>query len=515
MDKPFKLSHSFYKSLFEHVKEGFVLTNSSGLIISANKRFVELFGYDSEEELINKPIHIVVPTDKKEGHKELYNGYIKNSVARTMGSGRYLNGQRKDGSLFPVEVSLSPYIEKKEKYIIALVSDISTRKAIENEILQLNEELKGKVKHKDKEIERSFLLFSQIARKFPNGTINVFDHKLNYVFVDGQELFNMGIDVKKLIGTNYLQRLPQAIVGEIEAKLRRVFNGEDQTFEISFFSNHYQINAVPLPDEKGKIDRILVVERNITQEKLAEEEIKNALEKEKELNELKSRFVSMASHEFRTPLTSIYSSATLLEKYKKEDEQPRRDKHINRIKSSVSSLTGILNDILSLSKVEEGKIEANPTTIDCFNFGEELREEVQAISKRNQKVMYTHQGPRDFITDVKLLKNICLNLLTNAIKYSYEGGLIELTTEVKNDNLYITVKDNGIGIPVSEQENMFTRFFRAKNVTNIEGTGLGLNIVKKYVELLSGEISFKSIPEYGTTFYLTLPRLNNHTNTTI
>lgn len=515
MNKPFKLSHSFYKSLFEHVKEGFVLTNSKGLIISANKRFLELFGYNSEEELLGQPIHIVVPTGKREGHKGLYKSYIKKSEPRTMGMGRYLNGQRKDGSLFPVEVSLSPYIEKDEKYIIALVSDISTRKAIENEILQLNEELKGKVRHKDKEIERSFLLFSQIARKFPNGTINVFDSKFNYVFVDGQELFNMGIDVKKLIGTNYLQRLPQTIVGEIEPKLNRVFNGEDQSFEISVFNNYYQINAVPLPDEKGKIDRILVVERNITQEKLAEEEIKKALEKEKELNELKSRFVSMASHEFRTPLTSIYSSAMLLEKYKKEDEQERRDKHINRIKSSVSSLTGILNDILSLSKVEEGKIEANPSVINCFNFGEELREEVQAIAKRNQNVKYTHIGPRDFITDIKLLRNICLNLLTNAIKYSYEGGLIELKTEVKKDNLYISVKDNGIGIPVGEQDNMFTRFFRAKNVTNIEGTGLGLNIVKKYVELLNGDISFKSIPEQGTTFYLTLPQLNNHTNTTI
>lgn len=512
MEEPFELSHSFYKSLFEHIKEGFVLTNSEGIIVNTNKRFVELFGYESVNELIGQPIHIVVPIGKREGHHELYQDYLKKSEARPMGSGRHLNGQRKDGSTFPVEVSLSPYFEGDNKYVIALANDISKRKAIENEIIQLNEDLKGKVKHKDKEIERSFLLFSQIARKFPNGTINVFDQKLNYVFVDGQELFNMGIDVKKLIGTKYLHRLPQAIVGEIEPKLNRVFNGEDQSFEISVFNNHYQINAVPLPDGKGQIDRILVVERNITEEKLAEQEIKKALEKEKELNELKSRFVSMASHEFRTPLTSIYSSATLLEKYKKEDDQHRRNKHINRIKSSVNSLTGILNDILSLSKVEEGKIELNPMPLDCFDFGEEVREEVQAIAKRNQKVMYTHVGERDFSTDLKLLKNICLNLLTNAIKYSYDGGLIELMSELKNNELKITVKDSGVGIPLNEQENLFTRFFRAKNVTNIEGTGLGLNIVKKYVELLNGEISFVSKPEKGTTFYVTLPKLNTTDN---
>jgi len=496
---------ALYKTLFENSKEGFVLTNKSGVIELVNKRFQELFGY-GEKELIGEPIEIVIPRELRHSHIGTRNEYAKDPKTRNMGQGLYLFGERKDGSKVPVEISLSHFKDDSGGLkVLALITDVSTKKEIEDKIKSLNVELEKKVKIRTKEVQRSYALYSQIARNFPKGTINVFDENLNYVFVDGKELFNMGISGASLVGSNYISRLPKGIAPTIEEKLRDVFNGQNDCFEIVVDNGVYELNAVPLTEEDGSISQILVVERNITEEKKIEEEIKRSLEREKELNELKSRFVAMASHEFRTPLSSVLSSASLLEKYTESSQQEKREKHINRIKSSVKNLTGILNDILTLSKVEEGRIEVLIEKIEVASFCGELCEEVEAITDRGQKINFTHKGEAIFETDSKLLKNIVFNLLSNAVKYSYDNGEIDLICVVLPTELKLKVVDNGIGIPVDEQGKMFERFFRAANVTNIQGTGLGLNIVKKYVELLKGNITFTSIPEQGTEFTITIP----------
>lgn len=234
-------------------------------------------------------------------------------------------------------------------------------------------------------------------------------------------------------------------------------------------------------------------------------QLEEAVEKGNELNNLKTRFVSMVSHEFRTPLSSIHSSATLLSKYKLSDEQERRDKHIARIKKSVNNLTDILSDILTLNKVEEGKLPVNIEKLNIKNLFEESCEELQAIAIRGQTINYIHSGKEIFSSDLKLLRNISNNLISNAIKYSHPKGRIEVTTKFSNSILSISVKDYGIGIPLKEQVRLFERFFRAANVTNIQGTGLGLNIVKKYTELLDGRIFFKSKQDIETEFTVEIP----------
>lgn len=497
---------ALYKTLFDNTKEGFVLTGKEGIIELVNTQFLELFGYDSVDELIGQPIEIVIPKEERGSHISNRDKYGKSPKTRNMGIGMYLHGEKKDGAQLPVEISLSHFKDESGALkVLALVTDVSAKKEVEDRIRQLNVELEKKVKKRTKEVHRSFALFSQIARNFPKGTINVFDENLNYVFVDGKELFNMGIDGKSLVGSNYIKRLSSDIAPTIEQKLREVFKGQNHSFEISVSDNIYELNAVPLKDEDGSVSQILVVERNVTEEKTIEQEIKVALEREKELNELKSRFVSMASHEFRTPLSSVYSSATLLEKYTETSQQEKRDKHINRIKSSVKNLTGILNDILTLSKVEEGKIEIIKEEVQVSDFCMELCEEVQAIAMRGQQINFHHEGDSSFFTDSKLLKNIVLNLLSNAVKYSYDNGEIALTCLVSSSMINLKVIDHGIGIPKEDQVKMFERFFRAANVTNIEGTGLGLNIVKKYIELLDGNITFTSIPEKETVFAINIP----------
>lgn len=244
------------------------------------------------------------------------------------------------------------------------------------------------------------------------------------------------------------------------------------------------------------------------QEQLKEREaaLEESLVKERELGELKSRFVSMASHEFRTPLSTILSSVSLIGKYTTTEQQVNRDKHINKVKSSVSHLTNILNDFLSMNKLEEGKIHAVSEDVQIEELFNDITEELRTLLKGNQQLstvcLCVHKNIR---SDSKFLKNILINLISNAIKYSDDHGVIECRLTTSEEELLIAVKDNGIGIPEEDQKHLFDRFFRASNATNIEGTGLGLNIVKKYIEMLHGEIKFNSRVYEGTEFIVRLP----------
>ncbi|RYD76287.1 MAG: hybrid sensor histidine kinase/response regulator [Sphingobacteriales bacterium] len=236
-------------------------------------------------------------------------------------------------------------------------------------------------------------------------------------------------------------------------------------------------------------------------------ELLKALEKEKELNEMKSRFVTMASHEFRTPLSTILSSASLIDRYKTEEDDSKRQKHITRIKGSVQNLIEILDSFLSLSKLEEGKVPYAPAEFDLKDFSEKLLEEVSSITKEGQKLIYEHQGNEKAIfEDRQIMHTILINLVSNSIKYSPEGKNIYLRTYIDGEKNAFEVQDEGIGIPLTEQKHLFERFFRAKNAINIQGTGLGLNIVKRYVDMLGGNISFTSNINSGTTFTISLPK---------
>ena len=252
-----------------------------------------------------------------------------------------------------------------------------------------------------------------------------------------------------------------------------------------------------------------IAERKKVEAKLKarEEELKISLEKEKELGELKSRFVSMASHEFRTPLATVLSSAALLSRYRETDQQDKRDRHVKRIKRSVEHLTAILNDFLSLGRLEEGKLQIKPMPVDPTEVCQNTMDELHGLLKAEQHINFeSHGTPKTSLLDEKVLKNTLFNLLSNAIKYSEQS--VDLRLEFKEDSFTIGVKDYGMGIPEGDQKHLFTRFFRASNATNIQGTGLGLNIVKRYVELLEGHIEFQSELGHGTEFLINLPYNN-------
>lgn len=268
--------------------------------------------------------------------------------------------------------------------------------------------------------------------------------------------------------------------------------------------------------------------QRLLQEKQAEREIIKALDQERELNELRSRIVTMVSHEYRTPLTAILSSAELLECYWHKWDEQKRLKHLERIQMAATHLTQLVADVLSINEVESGEMEFNPAPVNLERLCQEAIAQLRLSPASPHQIRLTHYGDEfEVIIDSNLIQQLLVNLLSNSIKYSPQGGIIELElifynpdSWAENNALSLTeaelkkidspvtivrVKDQGFGILPQEQGKIFNAFHRGSNVGTIQGTGLGLAIAKKCVELHRGEISIASEVGVGTTVTVTLP----------
>lgn len=363
------------------------------------------------------------------------------------------------------------------------------------------------------EAEKSALasksLSSAIAKNFPNGFIIVFNADFEMLLIEGEAIIQLGIDKMDFEDTTLddITMFSEAQKLKLKKDILKTVAGEHLGFEITYKNQYFSVNTIPLIDEDTVISSALFVYSNITVQKKIEQNSQNALKKEQELNELKSRFVSMASHEFRTPLSAIQTSAILISKQNEIGQEEKRKKYVTQIKKNVKQLVVILNDFLSLSKLEEGKVEANKELFDFVDFSKTIIEEVSMTKKIGKNFLFL--APKKSILlnlDPKLARPILMNLLSNAIKYSPKNTEITIKIEESEQFVSLEVQDEGIGIPEEEKDKLFERFFRAKNVQNIQGTGLGLNIVKQYVDLMDGSISFKSKTNEGTTFLVKWPK---------
>lgn len=234
--------------------------------------------------------------------------------------------------------------------------------------------------------------------------------------------------------------------------------------------------------------------------------VEAAYQREKELNALKSRFVSMASHEFRTPLSTIMGSADLIARYTEGPGNEKVHKHVQRIRTKVRDLTSILNDFLSFERISQGDLPSEPEELDIVHLCIGLMEEMRGMAKAGQALEYDHRSDdRTIIIDRGMLLNSITNLVTNAIKYSPEGNPVLLSTTLERNTLRVQVVDHGIGIPEADQAHLFEPFFRAQNVLTIQGTGLGLHLVKRYLDLMGGSLTYTSTPGQGSTFTMLIP----------
>jgi PAS domain S-box-containing protein len=252
-------------------------------------------------------------------------------------------------------------------------------------------------------------------------------------------------------------------------------------------------------------ERTVILKEALQRLEESQQELSEALDKERQLNEIKSRFVSMASHEFRTPLSTVLSSASLLSKYTTTEDQQKRNRHIDKIKGSVKHLNDLLEDFLSLGKLDEGKVGAVFHEFNLQELVQDTIDEMKGLIKKDQNIELTYLGDDLVFSDKKLVKNVLINLISNAIKFSDEGTTVHVTSDVQNDEAMISVRDEGIGISEEDQHHLFSSFFRGKNALNIQGTGLGLHIVKRYLDLLGGSVELKSELGKGTTITFAIP----------
>lgn len=405
-------------------------------------------------------------------------------------------------------IELAAYAEALENKVTERTVEL---KAMVQKLVESNLSLEDQIqitKTAENSATVSQKLLETIFNNFPRGFVGVIDSNLSVVFIEGEDLEVLGFRDAIQIGTpiDELNLVPIALKKKVKKNVQKTLKGEHCTFEAVVQGISYLVNTTPLFNENHEVVQALFVYNNISDQKRVEVEIRNTLNKEKELNELKSRFISMASHEFRTPLSAVLSATNLIERQNEAGQEEKRLKYVSKIKTSVKNLVVILNDFLSLSKLEEGKVMAQPTFFDFIEFSESVVEEIQGIKKIGQVIEIVHSASSIEVgLDPKLVRHIVHNLLSNAIKYSEENKKITLKIDVRNTKLFIEVTDQGMGIPAEDQSNLFQRFYRAKNAANIEGTGLGLNIVMQYILLMEGNISFQSKLSQGTTFTVELP----------
>ncbi|QMW00879.1 PAS domain-containing sensor histidine kinase [Spirosoma foliorum] len=396
-----------FEAVFTHATIGIIVCDEQGHIRSTNRYARTLFGY-TEEEMHEVSIDALVPDSVAGRHAALRASFNANPQVRAMGHGRDLFAKRKDGSVFPAEISLSYFYREGALLAVGYIIDITAKKEAERTLL----EQKSRIEQLNAELEQKV------------------------------------------------------------------------------------------------IDRTHALMATLHQLEQSKDELAKALAAERELGELKSRFVSMASHEFRTPLSAVLTSASLIEKYPETDQQDKRLRHIQRIKASVNHLNDILEEFLSVGRLEEGRIEATFSWVELPKLVDEAFADLQGSLKAGQQIETQFDCPKPIQTDPSLLRKILVNLLSNAIKYSSDNQSIFVSAQCRETDLTITIQDKGIGISADDQKHLFERFFRAKNATNFAGTGLGLHIVARYLELLNGTIELASQLGEGTTVTLFLPHEN-------
>lgn len=271
-----------------------------------------------------------------------------------------------------------------------------------------------------------------------------------------------------------------------------------------------EITKLNLELEQKVVSRTRMLRETLAELERSKEELSEALMNEKHINELKSKFVTLASHEFRTPLSTILSSAYLLEKYNDLPDPDKRMKHIERIKHSVLGLKSILEDFLSVDKLDEGKVisaKKEITSEMVRDLVQGIIEDMEQLSKPGQNILFECHSFVTIKADIEILKNIMINLISNAIKFSDSGSIINIICSEADGGLSIAVKDEGIGISEEDLKHLSERFFRGGNAVNIQGTGLGLHIIKKYLELLHGRLEIRSLLNKGSCFTVYLPKL--------
>ena len=484
----------------ESAKNGIIITDAQkhdNPVIYFNEAFQNLTGY-SDAEILNHNCRFLQGKDRNQ--KPL--NHLRKAIKNGESCQATIRNYKKDGSMFWNDLYVFPITNTKGTVtnFIGIQNDVTLRKQAEAERHHLA------------------TIFDESLNE-----IYVFDVKtLKFINVNFGALKNIGYTLEELKQMTPLDIKPndnktefrktidvllKNNVGKIEFEtLHKRKNGSIYPVEV-----HLQLSN--LGDKNVFVAIILdITERkNYTTrlEKTVEErtqQLEVALSKEKELNELKTNFLSLVSHEFKTPLSGILTSSQLLSKYQLGEQQKKRNKHIKVITDKVHFLNNILNDFLSIEKLETGKLNYKFSDFKLSKVVNEVVYNANMLLKEGQKMKYPDDiDDLALYQDEKIIQLVFSNILHNAIKYSAENTIIELKIMQNNKHTTFVVKDRGIGIPEKDQKNIFERYFRAENAINTQGTGIGLNIAKNHIENLGGTMYFESKENKGSIFSVTFP----------
>ncbi len=459
-------------------------------IIYVNEAFTHITGY-SPEEVIGKNPRILqgAKTDRAELHK------IRQALACWESVTVEVINYRKDGSEFWNEFSIVPVADKNGWYThwIAVQRDTTGRKQADRALRQSEERFRSLIEN-----ALDIIMILDI-----DGTIRYVSPSVEKV---------LGYTAAELAIKNVFESIHPDDFTNAYYSLTSAIQNSEPVRPIEFRYRHKEnswrtLEAISQPFVgSDAIPRIMVNARDITERKRLDE-IRLALEREKELSTLKTRFFSMASHEFRTPLSTALAAAQVLENSGDEwEDSNKRLRNLHRIQGAVKNMVQLLDDILTINRAETGKLEFNPKQTNLESLCSDFIEEIQLSAGNQYTLMFTCQGSAILVClDEKLVRSILANLLSNAIKYSPQGGDVHLNLEFKQNAVLLQIQDWGIGISSDDQKQLFEPFYRGKNVRTISGTGLGLVVVKKCVDLHQGNIKIKSEVGMGTTCVVMLP----------
>ncbi|MFD0797238.1 PAS domain S-box protein [Maribacter chungangensis] len=501
----FEKNSNIFNLLSEGVSEGIIVVNTSQTIVASNSVAEGMFGF-KKHELIGESLDILIPKKHHSTHRSHVKGFIQKNKKRQIKHDSHLFGVRKDGQQFPVEIGLNPFHIYGATYVMALIIDITERKRKEGEL--------GLWTRIFDESLNEMYIFDAETFKFKNANKEAL-RNIGYTLNELRTMTPVAIkpELNKLAFRKLIQPLVKDEMGKVDFETtHKRKDGSSYPVEV-----HLQLSKIG--EQKSFIAIILdITERkNYTEtlEKKVEErtlQLTEALAVEKELNELKTRFLSLVSHEFKTPLSSILTSITLLGKYTRTEQQEKRDKHVATIKNKVKYLDTILTDFLSVERLESGKVTY---AIESFPLSKVINEVVydsNMLLKNGQRIQYPDNIDELMIQfDEKTLELVLSNLIHNAIKYSLEDSIIDLQVTVEKEQIVLKIIDEGIGIPQADQKHIFDRYFRAKNALLTQGTGIGLNIAKQHLENLGASLDFLSEENKGSTFFVRIP-IERNTN---
>jgi len=472
-----------------NTKEAIAVTNLKGEFFFVNKALIDVFGYDSARELLGKPWSML--------HLEEEAERVQNLVEKQLPeSGNFrgeVQGKKKDNSIVYLEISLT-LLDNGDT--LCLLSDITNKKTQEKELKKL-----GMVLEKT------------------NSQVLMLDKKGNINWGNVGYSKNTGYTIEEIIGKNILQigsgenTSKQSIIDIAQAiESGNPFRGEQFRYKKNGEGQWIYLDITPVKNSLGEIDSFIVVQSDISSIKEAEINTLNSLDNERNLSNLKTQFINLASHEFRTPLASIQSSIDILDLFFIQNTFPKDplkqtfDRHHKRITHEIRRMSDIMSNILVLGRFDAGRMVYQPIEADFLNFVNELIMEETYGNFSPRTVSHEIRGnPTKIEMDVSMMRYIFKNLLSNAFKYSMNKPDPIMIVRFLEESLVVEIKDYGIGIPESETHNLFTSFFRCSNAEAIPGTGLGLVIVKQLTEMHQGTVSLSSIIEKGSTFKLEFP----------